>query len=79
MDVIKNILGALLLVILGVAMIGIAIAVFGAIVGFVLWLFVFAVPEIVFTIGGFIIIVFVLVLGFCIAYQIVDDYRHNRW
>ena len=79
MDVIKNILGALLLVILGVAMIGIAIAVFGAIVGFVLWLFVFAVPEIVFTIGGFIIVVFVLVLGFFIAYHIVDDYRHDRW
>lgn len=79
MDIIKNILGALLIMICGIVGITMAIGVFGAIVGFCLWLFCCAIPQTILTIGGAIIVFIVIVCGFFTAYHLVDDFRHDRY
>ena len=50
-------------------------------VGFCIWFFMYAIPKFmlnIIRIVAIIIVIGIIVVGFYGAYQIVDDYRHNR-
>ena len=82
MDVFKNILGALCVVLCGAVMCAVVIGLFGMFIGFTLWFFMCAIPKFAFymiSIIAIIIVIGIVAVGFYGAYQLVDDYRHGRY
>ena len=81
MDTIKNVLGALCVMIIFMAICSIAIWLFGLILGFSLWFFMCLTPTFVINalkIVASLIVIGIFVAGFYGAYQLVDEWRRNQ-
>ena len=81
LDVFKNILGALCVVLCGMAILAVIVGIFLTLCGFCIWFFMCAIPKFIFDIIriiAIIIVIGIVTVGFYGAYQMVDDYRCNR-
>jgi hypothetical protein len=81
MDTIKNVLGALCVMIIFMAICSIAIWLFGLVLGFSLWFFMCLTPTFLLNalkIVASLIVIGIFVAGFYGAYQLVDEWRGNK-
>lgn len=65
----------------GIVIFAVAAGTLSMFVGFCIWFFMYAIPKFmlnIIRIVAIIIVIGIIVVGFYGAYQIVDDYRHNR-